>query len=1126
MKNIIRLSYYLTLLLLLGAVSGCTKTARASRAVAKADDDLKAGRYERAEIGYRQALRTVGSESPTGPDILLKLGQVYHAQGRWSDAVGYLNAGLRRRTNDVPSKAMASESLFLMGYLSMAFETSAAVLQMQPGHPEAMIVLVESFRPDEASLAKTSAILNSQPEGAKKTAAYRTAQGTLLLRAGKLDAAEKEYAEALKLDPKFYPAHLGVARVCISRKESAKAKAEIMAAIAAMPNRSGAISVCLDILSRSLGEKEEAKRVAGELTQKNRDFIPPYLFLATVALNDQQYDESLSLLKKVLATDPASYVALTLCGDVSLARNDGTNALRFYQQAASGSKGAPPALLVKLGYALFASGDLPNAKTRFREALNAITNAIYPEAALALADLAIKQRDAREARELTPKLSRLITEQPQMLGAYIQSADLYLTQSDFDNAIQVTRTARQRFPNEPELPYRLGSLYNAVSQRPGAGKEFEAEARKAFEQALGLAPHNLMYLSALIGYDLGKNRYDDAYKLISSSIKDRPDVASLYYLQGMVLQKGAQMSGGAAKVDQKDKIDAAIGSFRKAIDLAPTNQEAYFALAQVYIDHGRHKEALAELQNYLGKTNSASAHLLAAQIHEQLKDYAKAAEEYEKIVAMNQRSVTTLIALNNLACDYGDHLGRVDEAYALAQRAREMDPRSAAIAETLGWAAFRKGDYSRALSLFQEAAADKDLAVKPEFLYHFAMANYMAGEEEIARDMFQQALRAASGKANAVSTGSSPNAVSGTPAWVEDAKSKLSNLSLNASAVDPGLEQELKKRLTGMPGDPVLLRRLGMVQERNGDYKSALTSYETALKSNPKHAGIQLHMAVLYAGPLRDLARGLELAKQVRSAAPNDPEASRVVGQLAYRSRDYRLAAALLEESAKNYPDDASLSYDLGAALYSIGRVAEAEQAMRKAAESGAAGSSAADAKQFLSFVTATKEPGKHPEVVKTAIAMAKATNNLPAMMVVAVDAESRKDQEKAVKTYVSILKDYPLFCPASRNLGLIYFSNAQDREKAYEPLNKVREQYSEDPVFCRALGILTCQRGDYARAAQLLQPGAEGSPGDPEALFYLGKAQINLKKPEARGTLGRALQGSLSKDLADEARTLLRGLK
>ena len=700
MKNINRSSYYLALLLLLCVVSGCTKAARASRAVSQADDDLKAGRYERAEIGYRDALRKVGSESPLGPDILLKLGHVYYAQGRWSDAVGYLNAGLRHRTNDVPSKAMVGESLSFMGYWPMAFEASAAVLQMQPGHPEAMILLVDSCRPDEAGLAKTAAILNSQPEAAKKTAAYRTAQGTLLLRAGKLDAAEKEYEEALKLDPKCYPAHLGVARVYISRKESAKAKAEILAAIVAMPNRSGAISIGLEMLN-FLGEKEEAKRVAGELTQKNPDFIPPYLFLATLALKEQQYDESLSLLKKVLAKDPASSVALTLCGDVSLARNDGTNALRFYQQAASGLKGAPPSLLVKLGYALFATGDISNAKTRFREALNANTNAVYPEAALALSDLAIKQRDAREARDLTPKLRRLIAEQPQMLGVYNQLTDLYLMQSDFDNAIQITKSAQQRFPNEPELPYRLGSMYSAMSQKPGASKEFESEARKAFEQALGLAPHNLMYLSALIGYDLGKNRYNDAFNLISSSVKERPDVASLYYMQGMVLQTGVQMSGGVTNVDQKDKIDGAITSFRKAIALAPTNQEAYFALAELYRQTDRHQKALAELQDYLGKTNSASAHLLAAQIHEQLKDYAKAAEEYEKIVAMNQPSVTTLIALNNLACVYGDHLdlGKAGEAYSLAQRAREMDPRSASIAETLGWATFRKGDYSKALVL-------------------------------------------------------------------------------------------------------------------------------------------------------------------------------------------------------------------------------------------------------------------------------------------------------------------------------------------------------------------------------------------------------------------------------------------
>src|SRR5678815_4581550 len=106
MKIKIRPAYCLTLLLLLSAVSGCTKASRANRAIATADSDVNAGRYEHAEINYRKALQLAGPESPLTGEVLAKLGRIYFYQGSWYKAARFLKQGLIRNTNDVPSTVM------------------------------------------------------------------------------------------------------------------------------------------------------------------------------------------------------------------------------------------------------------------------------------------------------------------------------------------------------------------------------------------------------------------------------------------------------------------------------------------------------------------------------------------------------------------------------------------------------------------------------------------------------------------------------------------------------------------------------------------------------------------------------------------------------------------------------------------------------------------------------------------------------------------------------------------------------------------------------------------------------------------------------------------------------------
>ena len=90
-----------------------------------------------------------------------------------------------------------------------------------------------------------------------------------------------------------------------------------------------------------------------------------------------------------------------------------------------------------------------------------------------------------------------------------------------------------------------------------------------------------------------------------------------------------------------------------------------------------------------------------ALIYEQMRDYPKARDAYEKLLSINPDFVP---ALNNLAYLYTERLNDLNKAYDLARKAHDLQPQDAAAADTLGWVLYKRGDYQQALAILQESA--------------------------------------------------------------------------------------------------------------------------------------------------------------------------------------------------------------------------------------------------------------------------------------------------------------------------------------------------------------------------------------------------------------------------------------
>ena len=382
-------------------------------------------------------------------------------------------------------------------------------------------------------------------------------------------------------------------------------------------------------------------------------------------------------------------------------------------------------------------------------------------------------------------------------------------------------------------------------------------------------------------------------------------------------------------------------------------------------------QAITQLNSLLAKSpDNARALMLSALTYEKMNEFAKARDAYEKLLSAKPDFPPVL---NNLAYLYAERLNELDKAHDLAQKARALQPGDAAIADTLGWILYKRGDYKQALALLQESA--QNLPNNPEIQFHLGMASYMMGRTDEARTAFRQAAAA-------------PADFPGK----EEAKRRLSLLGDVESKEKQLSSNELEVRTTApsalaQPDDPLTQVRLGESYEKQGAFVQAAAAYEKAIKLNPNLLAATAKLAQLYAGPLQDNEKALKFARKARELAPNDPKIVGILGRVAYQTGNFTWAYSLLQESARRLPNDAEILYDFAWAAYSLGKVGEARQAMQRVLTAAPDSSQSSDAKLFLAM-TALDQEGADPVAAEAEVDKVLKANPsyVPALMAQAGD--------------------------------------------------------------------------------------------------------------------------------------------
>jgi len=1064
----------IALLILAGLGIGCSKQGRVQSALAKADQYFSQSEYAKAEIEYLNVLRL----EPANTHAITRLGLLYSRQGNLSKGLSALRKAYTMDTNNVDIRIAFAQLMLSLGEYPYAYTEARNVVMKQPTNEPALLILADASVGTNAlqlTRQRLQTIVNQNPQNAPA----QLALGSVLLRLGLINQGAPLIQKALAANPKSAAAHAAMASLCLASNDLQGAEAALKTAADLSPAHSARQIRYADFKIRA-GEIPTARKFLEDLAKRAPDYYPVWIQLAELDLAANKPKEALDNLDRVLANDPGNYEAIVLTARVKLLQKETAQAVAELEKLTQGYPKMPHAFY-QLAVAHLANRDTAKAGAALDKALTLAP--YYDEAELLRAEITALRGEHAAAADA---LRALIRRRPEMVKAHQSLIQAYLAQRNLDAALTACQQMARIFPKSPQPLYQSGLLQRELN-RP-------AEARASFERAWAMDTNFLPAIHQLVSLDVQEKRFDSALTRAESIVRRLTNAAG-----PRVMLSGVHLARGATNLAEAALLEA--------IRLEPTNVQPYLLLAPIYLQSGRKAEAIRAMDALIAKDPAASpAYIVKGSIYEEESKFQEARQEYEKAIETAPRFAP---ALKRAASLYAEHLNDLDKAYDLASRAHELDRLDSETTELLGWISFKQGKYPAAVSLLQESMSR--LAARPETLYRLGLAQYMLGAEGAARAAFQQALKA---------TNTFPSRA--------DAEKRLAFLDLNINTATASTLAALQKHLETNPSDPIALARLGALHEKNKEYDKAIATYERALQLNPNAIAIMAALATLHSTVRNDQAKALELARNARNLAPEDPNAAWLLGRLNLNGGDHRLALSLLQEAAQKFPGQPAVQYDLALALYCNGKVNEANDAMRAALGASPASPQNESARRFLALSLLHTDPQKARAAAAEIDAALKANPDyLPALIASAVLQQQSGNAPAARQTCERILKNNPQFTPALRLLGLLLAASPADEQRAYELCQRALDASPDDLPVLRATGILASRRGDHVRALSLLQNLVLKQPGDAEALFYLGKSQAAQRnRTEAAESLRQAIALNLKSPMLEEARRLLDTLK
>lgn len=728
----------LSWLVLVLLAQACTRgpAGDAPRRVSQADAYLQRKHFQEAILEYRNALKT----DPSNGTARLNLARAYVGANDYKNAyLEYMRAG-DLLPDDLDVQAEVGNMLLLGRYFEDAKTRARSILQKDPTHLAGLILLGNALAglqdlENAVSVAERAASQDASQGSYVNLGALRLARGeydeaekafrTAVVKnpeslsahlalanfyraAGKLDASERAFQEALEVDPQNFQANRAIASFFVESNRPARAEPYLRRVAEMLDDESSWLE--LTDLLLSTGTLPEAEKLLAKLSSLSSRTGLVELRIARIKHGSGKTGEAHDILKKLVEQRPNNAEALALDAELLLKEHRVDAALATARDALKADPNSEDARFV-LGRIHAIRRDFDESEKAFKEIVR--TNPAALAARVELAKLHVERREIDSGISAAREASRI---NPGSIDARLALVSaLLVREEDRHLAFEEIDTLAREFPFSSAVATGLGKAHLVKQDR--------SAARRDFERALELDPHDLEALSQLLALDLSTGRSLVARRLLLTHLEQRPDDPALLLMTAKVLVADRQHARAETLL-------------RRVAVLDPANFESYALLGQLLISQKRLDEAAQAFAAIIERDpKSADAHTMLALLMHAQRRVPEAVAHYEKALEADSHAAT---AANNLAWLFAENDQQLERAFALARTAYARQPTNPVFVDTLGWVYFKRGVLALAVTNLEQAVQLD--GTNPLYAYHLGVAYAKQGSDAKARRALQRAL--------------------------------------------------------------------------------------------------------------------------------------------------------------------------------------------------------------------------------------------------------------------------------------------------------------------------------------------------------------------------------------------------
>lgn len=735
------------------------------------------GDYKRAQLQFKNALQI----DPKFAPALLWLAKCQLRLEDFRGAFGALNQAIEldpklveahillgrlylggKNFDQVQARVKAALELDPNNTDALLLEASLAVVRGKADEALEIIRKAKSIDPKKVELYLFQAQLDmarKNAQGAVATLdegiqAVPNSKELLVLRGQladmqqKFQEGENFLKEAEKLDPKNTSLKGELVKHYIIARQFEEAEKVLKEQRQLEPDNEK-FAVALAKFYLGFNKPKEAEQELTSFVAKNPDNIEARFALADFYLARRQEGKVFKTLQEVVAKDPTGPAGLRAKGQMAALHAARGRTAEAEKLAAEVLKENPKDMsaIRTTGLLALAKKDGGAAVNNFRILVQDQPQNL--EARLLLAQAHLLNQEKEQARDQAKKALEL---KPDSTEARRFLYGLYLRDKDFQGAIE-TIQGYLRY-NEKDM-FNLSSLGEIYAMQGNM-----AAARATFNKMIALDPKNPLGHFELARLDLKQKQTEGAIKQLTEALNKNPAfIPAMQMLTGIYLEQNKpakaaeainkslaqapdnpillQMLGEISLVQKKSQ--EAAQALEKAFTINPQQLRALQLLVLAYRQNPDTDKVLQELAAKADDPKSPRFYLIAqAMFYEALKDYAKAAEVYDKMI---ERNLNVNLAKNNLAYLLATQMPSPEnfqKALKMVSEALDEAPEDANILDTKGWILCQMGDYRQAVTYLEQSA--EFAPNNPTVQYHLAYCQAKLGDGDKAREILEKLL--------------------------------------------------------------------------------------------------------------------------------------------------------------------------------------------------------------------------------------------------------------------------------------------------------------------------------------------------------------------------------------------------